>query len=69
MAHNLSSIGRREPPSGAPTKFVDPMRKNRLGCVCSMVWLVCFEVVICIASIAVWLSIRRSPFETKGEYL
>jgi hypothetical protein len=65
MAHHVGSIGRREPPSVAPTKFVDPMRMDRLGCVRSIVWSVCFEVVICFAGIAVWLSVRRSPFETR----
>jgi hypothetical protein len=68
MAHDLGSIERRDPPSVAPTKFVDPMREDRLGCLRSTAWLVCFELVICIAAIAVWLSIRRSPFETKGGY-
>jgi hypothetical protein len=52
----------------APTKFVGLMREDRLGCVRSIVWCVVFEAVICIAAIALWLSIRRSPFETKGRY-
>jgi hypothetical protein len=68
MAHELGSTRRREPPSVATTKFVDPMRKDRCGCARGLVSLVGFEVVTCIAAIAVWLSIRRSPFETKGGY-
>jgi hypothetical protein len=51
----------------APTKSVGLMREDRLGCVPSIVWFVVFEEAICIAAIAVWLSIRRSPFETKRE--
>jgi hypothetical protein len=58
MAHDVGSIGRRESPSVAPTKFVDPMREDRFGCVRNIVWLVFLEAVICIAAIAVWLSIR-----------
>jgi hypothetical protein len=58
MAHDSGSIGRRNSPSVAPTKFVDPMREHRFGCVRSIVWLVFLEGVICIAALAVWLSIR-----------
>jgi hypothetical protein len=33
----------------APTKFVDLMREDRLGCVRSIAWFVAFEAAICIA--------------------
>jgi hypothetical protein len=58
MALNGGSIGRRGSPGVTPTKFVGPMREDRLGCVRSIVWIVFIEVVVCVAALAVWLSIH-----------
>jgi hypothetical protein len=52
MAHDLGSIERRDLPSVAPTKFIDPTREDRLGWVRSIVWIVLAEAVIAIAAVS-----------------
>jgi hypothetical protein len=53
VVHDLGSMGRREPRSVAPTKFVDPNANDWLGCVRSLVWSAILEIVTCIGAIAV----------------